>query len=294
MVVGHSNTCISPLAAAVLRALGEERGLPLAAQSCGFWAKEGQLPLPAMVTAAGEIGLDLADHRARYATDERLAAAGLLLPQDGMIARGLAPIAKARPGVRLLRPLLSGGLNGTTLTDFRRARGEVLAACERLVKMLKKEQAERQALAADITVGPLAPAMAGEVAALEAACFSHPWTRQNVLDELQKPNGCFVAALLQGALVGYASAAVAGQTGYMNNVAVAANYRGLGIATRLLTELEQRCRAAGAESMTLEVRCANRPARALYEGLGYRPVGVRPGFYRDPPDDAAIYTKPLE
>jgi dihydroxyacid dehydratase/phosphogluconate dehydratase len=39
------------------------------------------------------------------------------------------------------------------------------------------------------------------------------------------------------------------------------------------------CRRAGAERLWLEVRESNAGARAAYARLGFRPMGVRPGYY---------------
>ena len=41
--------------------------------------------------------------------------------------------------------------------------------------------------------------------------------------------------------------------------------------------------------LTLEVRARNQDARRFYEALGFVPVGIRRGFYQNPPDDACLY-----
>ncbi len=38
----------------------------------------------------------------------------------------------------------------------------------------------------------------------------------------------------------------------------------------------------------LEVRESNEAARALYGGLGFRHVGTRRSYYRQPPEDAVV------
>jgi len=42
---------------------------------------------------------------------------------------------------------------------------------------------------------------------------------------------------------------------------------------------------------TLEVRLSNTPAIRLYESLGFKGEGVRPGFYERPVEDALIMWK---
>ena len=42
--------------------------------------------------------------------------------------------------------------------------------------------------------------------------------------------------------------------------------------------------------ITLEVRPSNEPAVSLYESMGFKQDGIRPGFYDSPKEDAAIYS----
>jgi len=74
-------------------------------------------------------------------------------------------------------------------------------------------------------------------------------------------------------------------------LAVDPRYRRLGLAKRLLERVIAASAAAGAASATLEVRQSNEAGRALYEGLGFRVEGVRPGYYQDPREDALILWK---
>jgi ribosomal-protein-alanine N-acetyltransferase len=61
------------------------------------------------------------------------------------------------------------------------------------------------------------------------------------------------------------------------DVATAARRQGLG--RRLLAELEERFRAAGARRVRLETAVTNTLAIAFYERLGYRKVGWLRGYY---------------
>jgi ribosomal-protein-alanine N-acetyltransferase len=46
--------------------------------------------------------------------------------------------------------------------------------------------------------------------------------------------------------------------------------------------------ARGARSVSLEVRKSNLGAQAMYEGFGFRPVGVRRGYYVETGEDAIV------
>ena len=74
----------------------------------------------------------------------------------------------------------------------------------------------------------------------------------------------------------------------IDNVVVARQYRGCGIGQAMLRELIARGEAAGVEAFTLEVRVSNAAAIHIYEKEGFRSVGIRPGFYEKPREDAMI------
>jgi [ribosomal protein S18]-alanine N-acetyltransferase len=59
-----------------------------------------------------------------------------------------------------------------------------------------------------------------------------------------------------------------------------------GVARRLLGELCDWARAAGAHRVTLEVARSNAAARQLYETAGFSEFNVRRGYYRATGDDA--------
>lgn len=69
------------------------------------------------------------------------------------------------------------------------------------------------------------------------------------------------------------------------NIAVAPEFRGLGIGERLLNRLVH---SGEAGEVFLEVRQSNLLAQRLYERVGFRNAGLRPNYYEDPPETAVI------
>lgn len=61
-------------------------------------------------------------------------------------------------------------------------------------------------------------------------------------------------------------------------IAVAPNHRGKGLAKRLLEHCFTDAIQHGAERIFLEMR-DNNPARAMYEALGFHPIGRRKDYY---------------
>lgn len=75
---------------------------------------------------------------------------------------------------------------------------------------------------------------------------------------------------------------------HVNNVAVRAEFRRQGIAAHLLGAVLGWARGRGAVMALLEVREGNQAAQALYSRCGFRIVGRRRGYYRQPLEDALL------
>jgi ribosomal-protein-alanine N-acetyltransferase len=75
----------------------------------------------------------------------------------------------------------------------------------------------------------------------------------------------------------------------LENVVVSSTERRNGIGRRLLRALIDAASQSASESIFLEVRESNLPARRFYQKTGFQQAGVRKGYYRDPPEDAILY-----
>lgn len=75
-------------------------------------------------------------------------------------------------------------------------------------------------------------------------------------------------------------------------IAVREAFRRRGAGGLLLLAAMETAFAEGMDSVTLEYRRDNEPARALYEKFGFLSVGVRPRYYTDTNEDAVIMTTP--
>lgn len=128
-------------------------------------------------------------------------------------------------------------------------------------------------------------------AALERVCFGDPWSRDAFLEELHNPAAHFLVAEQGGELAGYAGMSHVLDEGYVFNIAVAPPFRRQGAARALLSALDRFAREKRLAFLSLEVRVSNSAAIALYRSCGFQPVGVRPGFYAHPPENAYIMTK---
>jgi ribosomal-protein-alanine N-acetyltransferase len=75
---------------------------------------------------------------------------------------------------------------------------------------------------------------------------------------------------------------------HVNNVASHPDYRKLGIGQSLMEVGMDEGRLRGIKFVLLEVRASNEPAQTLYRKLGFRFVGRRPDYYRNPVEDAML------
>ena len=134
-----------------------------------------------------------------------------------------------------------------------------------------------------------------EIAELEQVCFSTPWSRNMLVEELQNDCAAFLVALDdQGHVAGYAGLQVILDEGYITNVAVQPEYRRQGVAGQLLAVFLNFAKGNHLAFLTLEVRASNYGAIALYGGLGFRSVGRRKNYYEHPKEDALIMTKEFD
>jgi ribosomal-protein-alanine N-acetyltransferase len=102
-------------------------------------------------------------------------------------------------------------------------------------------------------------------------------------------SGIVLVAEEAGQISGFVCAKPVAGEWEIENVVVAAQLLRRGIADRLLQELIQRAESEPAAAILLEVRESNLPARRLYEKRGFREVGRRRTYYKDPPEDAILY-----
>ncbi|NLZ80792.1 MAG: ribosomal protein S18-alanine N-acetyltransferase [Clostridiales bacterium] len=130
-----------------------------------------------------------------------------------------------------------------------------------------------------------------EVYSLEKVVFTMPWSYKSFADTLKLPNTIYLVAEKQGDIVGYIGIWKILDEGDVTNIAVRADSRNQGIGQLLISEAISIAKNDGIKDLTLEVRKSNQSAIFLYEKNGFENVGIRPGFYEQPKEDAIIMWK---
>ena len=125
------------------------------------------------------------------------------------------------------------------------------------------------------------------IAAIEAATFARPWSRDSFRRELEENRVArYLVAELDGRVIGYAGAWIVMDESHITNIAVEEGFRGQGIGKRLTAALLQYLSNLGASYATLEVRVSNERAIRMYQSLGFVSAGKRKRYYDDNGEDA--------
>ena len=132
-----------------------------------------------------------------------------------------------------------------------------------------------------------------ELERLERICFSRPWSRKMLSEELENDCAAFLVAEEPETkqVLGYAGVLVMADEGYITNVAVFPEYRRQRIAAQIIKVFCDFAQGNHLAFLTLEVRPTNTAAIELYRSFGFEEVGRRKNYYDLPKEDALILTR---
>jgi [ribosomal protein S18]-alanine N-acetyltransferase len=132
-----------------------------------------------------------------------------------------------------------------------------------------------------------------QIEEIERVSYPTPWSRSMFASELAKPSSLCLGAFdaETGKLLGYLVISRYVDAWHVMNIAVLPNRRRQGIASQLMNRLFDLTAGRSRRGYTLEVRVSNSGAIKLYEQLGFRPRGIRRGYYTDNREDALIMWK---
>jgi ribosomal-protein-alanine N-acetyltransferase len=125
---------------------------------------------------------------------------------------------------------------------------------------------------------------------IERDSYRTPWSRSMFAGELAKPSSLSLGAFdpETGDMLGYLIISRYVDAWHVMNLAVAPAHRRRRIATNLLDRLFELTAGEDRRGYTLEVRVSNDVAIRLYEQAGFRPRGIRRGYYTDNREDALV------
>ncbi len=129
---------------------------------------------------------------------------------------------------------------------------------------------------------------------IERRSFGDPWSEGSFREALTSPWSFGLVAQGNRGIAGYLVAREVAGTGEVLNLAVAPEWRRKGIGGALLQAGIAALRRRRVTEVFLEVRESNRSAQALYLSHGFRAVGQRAAYYRNPREDALVLRLGLE
>ena len=131
------------------------------------------------------------------------------------------------------------------------------------------------------------------VVKIEKENFSVPWDENGFLSFMLREGTIFLTALNDNEVVGYCGLISAADEADITNVSVSQSMRKKGIGRMLLSELIKEAGESGIKKIFLEVRESNIPALSLYNGFGFKQVGMRKDYYEKPVENALLMLKEL-
>jgi ribosomal-protein-alanine N-acetyltransferase len=115
------------------------------------------------------------------------------------------------------------------------------------------------------------------------------WSRESLL-QLDSVAPTAWVAERDGVVAGFLIGRSAADEFEILNMAVSGAHRRQGIGSKLLESALEVSRKAGSARVYLEVRASNEPAIALYKRHGFTECGRRVKYYRDPLEDALLFS----
>ena len=131
--------------------------------------------------------------------------------------------------------------------------------------------------------------------AIERVSFPSPWARALFEEEIGRDFSDAIVVIEEpaGEVAGYAVCWTVGEESHLLNIAVRPDARRLGVGRSMVKECIRRAALAGGRRIVLEVRLGNDEAIRLYRREGFRPVGLRKGYYTDTGEDAIVLLREI-
>lgn len=134
-----------------------------------------------------------------------------------------------------------------------------------------------------IDISLAVPSDAAAIAQLSRDSIEHGlswrWTARRVARSIRDSETNVVVARRGSAFLGFAILKYDEEESHLLLMAVLPSHRRRGVASVMLTWLEETIRAAGISSIQLEARARNDEALAFYRRHGFQDAGLYPGYY---------------
>ena len=128
---------------------------------------------------------------------------------------------------------------------------------------------------------------------IERDGFADPWRKRDFEDALSRQNNHCLVYMYGKRVVAYAVGFLVAGEYHLADLAVHPDFRRRGLGRQFVEAVLKGLPDRNVQVVTLEVRVSNQAAIGLYRKLGFRTVAIRPGYYRNPMEDALAMLKAL-
>lgn len=273
------------MAAALFNKMAEEKGLSHRADSCGVCTVTGLPASENSLIACEQLGLDLSSFRSTALDDITLSDYELIVCMTESHKEALLNFGVPEEKVLVLAQD-RGGISdpyGGNLGRYIICRDEMILSLEELFS--------RFCISDSVSLRKLNCDDGKSVHDLATASFSAPWSQETIDAMLKRENALLLGGFLGDKLVGFTALEWVLDEGSLTEIAVLKECRGQGIANMLMSELIKTAQEKNLAFITLEVRESNIPAISLYKKFGFREVGVRKNYYKNPTENALLMTR---
>lgn len=130
-----------------------------------------------------------------------------------------------------------------------------------------------------------------QIAAIEEASMPNPWKAPSYIEAIDSDHAFIIVAMDSDKVAGFAVFYLTPPEAELPDIVVDKSYRGQGLGAQLLSYAHEVLTSKNIDTLFLEVRESNAPARGLYTKMGFEEIGKRKYFYSNPVEDAICMRK---
>ena len=146
----------------------------------------------------------------------------------------------------------------------------------------------------NLKIGNADSTQSAELFNAEKICFPNEfWSLDNIKSELDNERNICIAARDEERIIGYIFLSTVCDECELNRIAVLPEYRNQKIAGKLMLAMKDFLSQKSFGTVYLEVRSSNAPAINLYTKSGFKEIGKRKNYYKNPTEDAVLMSLEL-
>ena len=130
-----------------------------------------------------------------------------------------------------------------------------------------------------------------QIASIEEASMPNPWKAPSYIEAIESDHAFIIVATDSNKVAAFAVFYLTPPEAELPDIVVDKSYRGQGLGKELMSFAFTELASKNIDTVFLEVRESNTPARALYNTMGFEEIGKRKYFYSNPIEDAVCMKK---